>query len=64
MYTFTIMVVSSAMQDKSICYVKVVRENYYCDMSECTYPKIHLIFLSNRDYNKITEIEKMCEDVF
>ena len=60
----TIMVVSSAMQDKSDCYVKVVKENYYCDMSECTYPKIHLIFLSKRDYNKITEIEKMCENYF
>ena len=33
-------------------------------MSECTYPKIHLIFLSKQDYNKITEIEKMCEKYF
>ena len=64
MEIFTIMVVSSAMQHKSDCYVKVVRENYYCDMSECTYPKIHLIFLSKRDYNKITEIGKMCEKYF
>ena len=58
------MVVSSAMQDKSNCYVKVVKENYYCDMNECTYPKKHLIFLSKRDYNKINEIEKMCEKYF
>ena len=64
MDTFTIMVVSSTMQDKSDCYVKVVKENYYCDMSECTYNKIHLIFLSKQDYNKITEIEKMCEKYF
>ena len=58
------MVVCSAMQDKFNCYVKVVEENYYCDMSECTYPKIHLIFLSKRDYNKINEIGKMCEKYF
>ena len=64
MDTFTIMVVSSTVQDKSDCYVKVVKENYYCDMSECTYPKIHLTFLSKQDYNKITEIEKMCEKYF
>ena len=61
MEILTIMVVSSAMQNNFDCYVKVVEENYYCDMSECTYPKIHLIFLSKRDYNKITEIKKMCE---
>ena len=60
----TIMVVSSAMQDKFDCYVKVVAENYYCDMSECTYPKIHLIFLSKRDYNKINEIEKLCKKYY
>ena len=64
MDTFTIMVVSSTMQDKSDCYVKVVKENFYCDISECIYPKIHLIFLSKQDYNKITEIEKMCEKYF
>ena len=64
MVILTIMVVCSAIQGKSGCYVKVVRENYYCDMSECTYPKIHLIFLSKRDYNKITEIEKMCLKYF
>ena len=48
----TIMIVSSAMQYKSDCYVKVVKENYYCDMDECTYPKIHLIFLSKQDFNR------------
>ena len=60
----TIMVVSSTMQDKSDCYVKVVIENYYCDMNEFTYPKIHLIFLSKRDYNKINEIEKLIKRYF
>ena len=60
----TIMVVSSAMQEKANCYVKVVEENYYCDMSECTYSKIHLIFLSEWDYIKIKEIEKMCEKYY
>ena len=58
------MVVSSAMQDKSVCYVKVVKENYYCDMNEFTYPKIHLIFLSKRDYNKINEIERLVKRYF
>ena len=58
------MVVSSAMQNKFDCYVKVVEENYYCDMDECPYPKIHLIFLSKQDYKKINEIEKMCEKYY
>ena len=60
----TIMVVSSAMKDKSDCYVKVVEENYYCDMRESTYPRIHLIFLSKRDFYKINEIEEMFEKYF
>ena len=64
MEIFTIMVVSSAMKDKTDCYVKVVRENYYCDMSECTYPKICLLFLSEEHYNKIEEIGKMFEKFF
>ena len=64
MDTFTIMAVSSTMQDKSNCYVKVVAENYYCDKFETIYPKIHLVFLSKQDYNKITEIDKMCEKYF
>ena len=46
----TIMVVSSALLQKVGYYVKVVEENYYCDMSECTYPKVHLIFHSEEDY--------------
>ena len=60
----TIMVVSSTMKDKTDCYVKVVKTNYYCDMNEVVFPKIHLIFLSKRDYNKINEIEKMIEKYF
>ena len=64
MEILTIMDVISIMQNKFDRYVKVVRENYYCDMSERTYPKIHLIFLSKQDYNKIIEIEKMCEKYF
>ena len=58
------MVVCSTIQDKSDCYVKVVEENYYCGKSECTYPKIHLMFLSKQDYNKITKIDKMCEKYY
>ena len=64
MDTFTIMVVSSAMQNKSGCYLKVVEENYYCDLNEVVFPKIHLIFLSKRDYNKINEIEKLIKRYF
>ena len=64
MEILTIMVVSSAMKDKSDCYVKLVEENYYWDMDEIVYPRIHLIFLSKRDYNKIKEIEKMIEKYF
>ena len=60
----TIMVVSSAMEHKTNCYVKVVEENYCCDLNEVVFPKIHLIFLSKRDYNKINEIEKMCKKYF
>ena len=33
-------------------------------MNEFTYPKIHLIFLSKRDYNKINEIEKLVKRHF
>ena len=64
MEIFTIMVVSSAMNDKSDCYVKVVKKHYYCDMNEVVFPKIHLIFLSKRDYKKINEIEKMFEKYY
>ena len=61
---FTIMVVSSTMYHKSDCYVKLVEENYYCDMDEIVHPRIHLIFLSKRDYIKITKIDKMFEKYY
>ena len=54
------MAVDSTMYHKSDCYVKLVKTNYHDDY-DGYYPKIHLIFLSKRDYNKITEIEKMIE---
>ena len=60
----TIMVVSSTMKDRSDCYVKVVRENYSCGLNDVVYPRIHLIFLSKRDYKKINEIEKMFTKYF
>ena len=63
MEILTIMVVSSAMKDKSKCYVKVVEENYH-DEDEVLIPEIHLIFLSKRDYNKIKEIEEMIKKYF
>ena len=52
MEIFTIMVVSSAMKDKTDCYVKVVKTKYHDD-DDVLFPQIHLIFLSKRDYNKI-----------
>ena len=64
MEILTIMVVSSALMRKFYRCVKVVEENNYCDMSECTYPKIHLYFLSEEHYNKIEEIGKMFEKFF
>ena len=33
-------------------------------MKEVVFPKIYLIFLSKRDYNKISEIGKMCKKYF
>ena len=57
----TIMVVSSAMYHKSDCYVKLVKINDHDSKYECIFPKIHLIFLSKRDYIKITKINKMFE---
>ena len=64
MEILTIMVISSALLQKLNRYAKVVKTNYYCDMSERTYPKIHLLFLSEEHYNKIEEIEKMFEKLF
>ena len=63
MEILTIMVVSSVMNDRSHCYVKVVKTNYR-DGYEGYYPKIHLIFLSKRDYNKINEIDKMIQKYY
>ena len=48
----TIMVVSSTMYHKSDCYVKLVETNYHDNEYECIFPKVHLIFLSKRDYIK------------
>ena len=64
MEILTIMIDISAMNDKSNCYVKVVKRNYYCEMNEVVFPKIHLIFLSKSDYKKINEIEKMFEKYY
>ena len=63
MDTFTIMVVSSVLLQKVGYYVRVVEENYYCDMAERTYPKVHLIFHSEEDYKKMEEIEKMFKEL-
>ena len=58
------MVVSSAMYHKSDCYVKLVKTNYHDSEYECIFPKIHLTFLSKRDYIKITIIDKMFEKYY
>ena len=63
MEKFTIMFVSSTMKDKTNCYVKVVKTNYHDD-DDVPFPKIHLIFLSKRDYIKIKEIEKIFEKYY
>ena len=60
----TIMVVSSTMYHKSDCHVKLVKINYHDSEYECIFPKIHLIFLSKRDYIKITKIDKMFEKYY
>ena len=61
---FNIMVGNSAMKDKTNCYVKIVCEDYYCDSDEETKPRIHLVFHSKKDYNKIRDIEKMIKRYF
>ena len=60
----TIMIDILAMNDKSNCYVEVVKRNYYCEMNQVVIPKIHLIFLSKSDYKKINEIEKMFQKYY
>ena len=58
------MVVNSAMKDRTNCYIKIVRENYYCDVYEKIIPQIHLVFNSKKDYDKISDIEKMIKKYF
>ena len=58
------MVGNSAMKVKTNCYVKIVCEDYYCDSDEETNPRIHLVFRSKKDYNKIRDIEKMIKRYF
>ena len=41
-----------AKDNKSNCYVEVVKRNCYCQMDQVVIPKIHLIFLSKSDYKK------------
>ena len=51
------------MKVRSNCFVKMVRENYY-DSDEKIIPQIHLIFNSEKDYDKIKEIERMIKKYF
>ena len=57
------MVLDSSMKVRSNCFVKMVRENYY-DSDEKIIPQIHLIFNSEKDYDKIKEIERMVKKYF
>ena len=57
------MVVDSSMKVRSNCFVKMVCENYY-DFEETIIPRIHLIFNSEKDYDKIKEIERMVKRYF
>ena len=58
------MVDNSAKKYRNKCYVKIVCENYYCKAKEKIIPKIHLIFNSKKDYNKISHIENMIKNYF
>ena len=57
------MVVDSSMKVRSNCFVKMVRENFR-DSDGKTIPQIHLIFNSESEYYKITEIEKMIKKYY
>ena len=61
---FNIMVDNSTMKDRTEFYVKIVRENYYCDGYEKIIPQIHLVFRSKKDYDKLSDIEKMIKKYF
>ena len=52
------------MKDRTNCYVKIVCENYYCDGYEKIIPQIHLVFRSKKDYDEISDIEKMIKKYF
>ena len=46
-------------------FVKVVRENYYnCGIDDIIIPRIYLIFKSENDYEKISDIDKMIKKYF
>ena len=49
---------------RSMCFVKMVRENYYFGIEDIIIPKIHLIFNSEEDYDKLSDIEKMFKKYF
>ena len=57
------MVVDSSMKVRSNCFVKMVRENFY-DSDGKIIPQIYLIFNSERDYDKMKEIERMVKKYF
>ena len=40
------------VKDKNNCYIKIVREDYYCDSDEKSFLRIHLVFRSKKNYKK------------
>ena len=62
---FNIMVGNSANKDRTQCYIKSVSETQYFDDEGILKNRdIHLVFKSERDYNKIRVIEKMFKRYF
>ena len=55
---------NSPMKDKTNCYIKIVCEDYYCVCYEKSIPRINLVFHSKKDYDKISDIEKMTKKYF
>ena len=58
MEILTIMVVSSEMKNKSNCYVKVIKKNFYYNLNLVL--NYHLLFLSKLHYKKIKKKLRKC----
>ena len=59
---FNKMVGISENKDRTQCYIKKVGDtDYIDDEGKIKNRDVHLVFKSKRDYNKISDIEKMFE---